>query len=189
MFAASRVSTLLDHLSLDTFQESRHRVTLVKVSVHRSAVNITYGVQCTVYSVQCTVYSVQTGYSIHPRPATWTATRGSRLGAPGTSPGEGYYIRYDNTISGVHLASLDFCCPRNRPVQAGGSESVYKSLQLQCINRTVSIPNLSITLSHIHPDPEEYLSQARIRDSLERVSCSMNKQEFYEKFIRQRGWD
>ena len=61
MFAASRVSTLLDHLSLDTFQESRHRVTLVKVSMHRSAVNIMYdGVQC---SVQCTVYSVQTGYT------------------------------------------------------------------------------------------------------------------------------
>ena len=32
---------------------------------------------------------------------------------------------------------------------------------------------------------EDYETRVGIRDTLERVSCSMDKQEFYEKFIRQ----
>ena len=46
------------------------------------------------------------------------------------------------------LGGVNFCCPRNRPVQ-------------------------------------DYVTRAGIRDTLLRVSCSMDKQEFFDKFIRE----
>ena len=93
MFSEGRVSMLLDHLNLDTFRRSRHRVTLVKAL---------------------------------------TVTRDTRIEAS----------------SAWDLGEVSFCCPRNRPV-------------------------------------EDYVTRAGIRDTLQRVSCSMDKQEFFEKFIRQ----
>ena len=93
MFSEGRVSELLDHLNLDTFRPSRHRVTLVK------ALNV---------------------------------TRDTRIEAS----------------SAWDLGDISFCCPRNRPV-------------------------------------EDYVIRAGIRDTLQRASCSMDKQEFFNKFIRQ----
>ena len=93
MFSEGGVSMLLDHLNLDTYRPSRHRVTLVKAR---------------------------------------DVTRHTRIEAS----------------SAWDLGGVNFCCPRNRPVQ-------------------------------------DYVTRAGIRDTLPRVSCSMDKQEFFDNFIRQ----
>ena len=144
-------------------------------------------VRCTVYSVRCTVYRPDIVFTPGPRRGPRHEDRGwERLGPRQVRDTiSGMIILYPVFISPVWTSAVRETDPCRQ-----GAVNLY--MNLYNFNASIEQFQYLTYLSHYHAftlTPEDYLSRAEIRDSLERVSCSMNKQEFYEKFIRQRGWD